>query len=833
MEIKETIEKGRKAKLLKDNPTAKAVAEVVAHGIVEPIVSKIHEKHEKIEVELSNLKKDLEEIELTPGEKGESIKGDKGDPGIGLIGPAGKDGYTPIKNVDYFDGLPGITGKDGHTPIPGLDFRIPEDGKAGAPGQNGSPDLPLEIAAKLNTLEEEVEMSVIKGLKKKFETVQNNIQEAKKYGGGGGGSIDVYDEGVLQTTRTRSMNFTGSTVTVTSTAVGDVTIAIDVSAYLLAANNLSELTNTATARTNLGLVAGGSGDIWVEKAGDTMTGKLNIGGANALVVAGSTVSTVLSVQSDVFSAIDQQTFANSANLGAILYQARARGTAASPAVVQSGDTLAKWQVYGHDGTDYALGGYMEFVVDATPGNNDMPTSWGLYLTPDGSQSASAAVTIASTRISTWTSTMNVIPTTDLNALTLRAGGTSTAIKTFDIQDSSSNSWWYVRKRLLSDAENGWEALFTSSGSTGAFRNAFSVSVSAGFTGSAFTGVLNFENLMAGTNVSYTADATLYGYRLGGNRGIGGYARATTTGHNVGALCLAGNGAVNYGMWGASTTTKASAVNVGVFANAHNASLTSPAFIGLYATCYNTATVPPNMAGVKTALLADNQSFVADIALFRDNGTIVFNVCDFGLIISTQVANTTGAANFWTVTSAANTGRTASTEVVNLLYNLSAEQTWATGAITTQREVLFKYPSYSFVGSSTITTAATVAIEGAPLAGSNAIITRPLALWVQAGETMFDGGIALPYTAKTGTYTATTADYHIDCTANTFTVSLPNSGTANTKHLFVVTNSGAGTITVTTVGGTQIVGNDGVSTSATIAAGNSITLHSTGSGYRII
>ena len=33
-------------------------------------------------------------------------------------------------------------------------------------------------------------------------------------------------------------------------------------------------TSAADARTNLGLVAGGAGDIWVEKAGDTMTGSL-------------------------------------------------------------------------------------------------------------------------------------------------------------------------------------------------------------------------------------------------------------------------------------------------------------------------------------------------------------------------------------------------------------------------------------------------------------------------------------------------------------------------------------------------------------------------------
>lgn len=44
--------------------------------------------------------------------------------------------------------------------------------------------------------------------------------------------------------------------------------------YLEEANNLSDLDDVAAARTNLGLVAGGAGDIWVEKAGDTMTGAL-------------------------------------------------------------------------------------------------------------------------------------------------------------------------------------------------------------------------------------------------------------------------------------------------------------------------------------------------------------------------------------------------------------------------------------------------------------------------------------------------------------------------------------------------------------------------------
>lgn len=44
--------------------------------------------------------------------------------------------------------------------------------------------------------------------------------------------------------------------------------------YLKQDSNLGDLENVADARNNLGLVSGGTGDIWVEKTGDTMTGEL-------------------------------------------------------------------------------------------------------------------------------------------------------------------------------------------------------------------------------------------------------------------------------------------------------------------------------------------------------------------------------------------------------------------------------------------------------------------------------------------------------------------------------------------------------------------------------
>lgn len=64
-----------------------------------------------VEVDLSNyydkaaVDEKIETIELTPGPKGEDGKD-------GKDGNPGKDGYTPIKGVDYFDGAPGEDGKD-------------------------------------------------------------------------------------------------------------------------------------------------------------------------------------------------------------------------------------------------------------------------------------------------------------------------------------------------------------------------------------------------------------------------------------------------------------------------------------------------------------------------------------------------------------------------------------------------------------------------------------------------------------------------------------------------------------------------------------------------
>lgn len=66
----------------------------------------------------------------------------------------------------------------------------------------------------------------------------------------------------------------------------------------------------------------------------------------------------------------------------------------------------------------------------------------------------------------------------------------------------------------------------------------------------------------------------------------------------------------------------------------------------------------------------------------------------------------------------------------------------------------------------------------------------------AGQNSFriERSLELDYIAKTGTYTITANDYLIDCTANTFTVTLPTAVAINGRT-YVIKNSGSGVITL--------------------------------------
>lgn len=124
-------------------------------------------------------------------------------------------------------------------------------------------------------------------------------------------------------------------------------------------------------------------------ANTSVTSPLYIAGSGGtMTINGATIASQFQVNINGQSVFESHSFSANAADAPAFYGARSRGTIASPAIVQNGDVLASYAAVGNNGiapTTYSLGGYMNFVVGATPGAADMPTDLHIALSPDGSQ----------------------------------------------------------------------------------------------------------------------------------------------------------------------------------------------------------------------------------------------------------------------------------------------------------------------------------------------------------------------------------------------------------------------------------------------------------------
>lgn len=143
-------------------------------------------------------------------------------------------------------------------------------------------------------------------------------------------------------------------------------------------------------------------------------------------------------------------------------------------------------------------------------------------------------------------------------------------------------------------------------------------------------------------------------------------------------------------------------------------------------------------------------YVEPITVGSNNYAIYTNAGQVRLGDSTNLTQSvaSGAPSaLFTLTSAAHTALTASTERTEVLLNLGATQQWDTGALTLQRFMRIIPPTMSFVGASTVTNAITLDIN-APLAGSNATLTNRIA--IRANYRMqVAGTLDIVPTAETG------------------------------------------------------------------------------------
>ena len=147
-----------------------------------------------------------------------------------------KDGYTPIKGKDYFDGKSADEEKILNNVLARIEK--PKDGKDadedsifnkllakipkpedGDDGKDGSPDNPEQIADKINTLEEKIEIKSIKGLKNYFDNIIRKMQDIKSNNAGKGGGMGNVEHKTFNVGSTTASSNIGSNVAAGGNAI--------------------------------------------------------------------------------------------------------------------------------------------------------------------------------------------------------------------------------------------------------------------------------------------------------------------------------------------------------------------------------------------------------------------------------------------------------------------------------------------------------------------------------------------------------------------------------------------------------------------------------------
>lgn len=206
-------------------------------------------------------------------------------------------------------------------------------------------------------------------------------------------------------------------------------------------------------------------------------------------------------------------------------------------------------------------------------------------------------------------------------------------------------------------------------------------------------------------------------------------------------------------------------------------------------------------------LSIQSNSVTRIALTSSGGITFSNAPTTGAaawITFTQSVATSGVPTGILFTGAAHTGLTLSTEATDLNINLARTVQFATGALTTQRAVRIQAPTYGFVGGSTLATASTLSLSGAPSGGTNATITTSIALNVETSALANTGtGYAAFFNAPSG---ASTANYALGLSGNL------NLSVAGNK-VFVAEGANGYSGQVALVSGTKAVSIANVTTSS--------------------
>lgn len=240
------------------------------------------------------------------------------------------------------------------------------------------------------------------------------------------------------------------------------------------------------------LFAGTSGAISESAATfswDSSTSRLQVGGgANTLNIHGTTSGSNLTISAQGGSNIyEVGIHRHNASTNPGIYLARSRGSEAAPSIVQNGDLLGVMDGLGFDGTDYEIGAQIDYVVDGTPGSNDMPGAILFKTTPDGAFTPATAATISNDKTLTLYGALDTALDVSGVVLTSTAGVISSRSQLQLVNGGTNNNIVVSQGGAAYGTASGIS--LTAAGSSGQFLK------------SAGTGVPNFAAITLSGDVS--------------------------------------------------------------------------------------------------------------------------------------------------------------------------------------------------------------------------------------------------------------------------------------------------------------------------------------------
>ncbi len=175
----------------------------------------------------------------------------------------------------------------------------------------------------------------------------------------------------------------------------------------------------------------------------TADGRVGVGGVPDTTVNGTPITAKFGVHQDggstnypVVGAVKYSD--TTATAGVTICGARGRGSKATPTVVSDGDLLSSHIAAGHDGTDFAISSRINYEVDGTPGNDDMPGRIVFLTSADGSQTPTERMRIDSSGNATFANGNLTVSAGNLNVTGTITGVTGSTIYSAAHQDNYFN-----------------------------------------------------------------------------------------------------------------------------------------------------------------------------------------------------------------------------------------------------------------------------------------------------------------------------------------------------------------------------------------------------------